>query len=189
MGKLLAGIIAEDTSDVNSVKVLIKAITNKNIGSKQFVGKGSGKILRKCKAWSEQLALKGCSVLILIQDSDTSNTKKIEDLHDTLKNALATCSIKKHIISIPVQELEAWLLSDPSAIAKTFNLKKTPKVLGKIENINSPKEHLGKIVAKEGKTFIHTIHNEKIASNLNLKTVLEKSASFEPFYNFIRDNI
>jgi len=67
------GIIAEDDSDIDSARVLIHRISGNNkIGIRKFIGKGCGKIKRKCHAWANQLNMKGCSTLILIHDLDTN---------------------------------------------------------------------------------------------------------------------
>ena len=52
----LVGIIAEDDSDVESIKILIHRISqNDSIGTKHFVGKGCGKINRKSNSWAINL--------------------------------------------------------------------------------------------------------------------------------------
>jgi hypothetical protein len=187
------GLIAEDESDVASIKILINLISNKKVGCKSFVGRGCGKITRKCNAWAKQLQLKGCSILILVHDADTNNDKKLQELYDLVKGALAPSPINKYMISIPIQELEAWLLSDTYAIKKALNLPKEPSIKkGIIENISSPKEYLGEIIARTSngkKTFINTIHNAKIAQHLDIEKVRQKCPSFEPFYDFVKVNI
>src|ERR1035437_9325618 len=83
------GIIAEDMCDVESVKELIYLIIgNRKKGEKHFVGKGCGKISRKCNAWAKQLNLKGCEVLIIIHDLDKNNKVK---LFLKLNEALSPC--------------------------------------------------------------------------------------------------
>jgi len=177
------GIIAEDESDYISIRVLIQRIVNnENIVMKKFVGKGCGKIKRKCNAWANQFKEKGCSVLLLIHDLDSNN---IDDLRAKLNQALSPSPIEKHLICIPIQELEAWFLSDPDAIKKGMNLKKMPNVKGNPEYINSPKEHLERVIdiASSGeKIYIHTKHNEKIAKLISFHKA-KKCKSFTLFYD------
>lgn len=186
----LIGIIAEDESDVNSAKVLIKRIANNDhIGIRKFIGKGCGNIRKKCNAWANQLMLKGCSILILIHDLDT---KDLNNLSGELSSALSPCPINKYMICIPVKEFEAWFLSDPEAIQRAMNLKKTPRIVGIPEQINSPKEYLGSIVFKTSqkeKIYINTRHNEKIARVLSVQKVKARCNSFALFYNFVINNV
>lgn len=184
------GIIAEDDSDFDSARALIRRISsNNNIGFHKFIGKGCGKIKRKCHAWSTELKRKGCATLVLIHDSDGNN---LIDLRQKLESALAPAPIKKHLICIPVQEFEAWLLSDPDAIKIGLNLRKKPVVKGPPERINSPKEHLGLLIhrASNGeKIYLNTEHNVKIAEKLSVDKTRDLCPSFGPFYEFIQKHI
>lgn len=183
------GIIAEDDSDVASAKVLIHRIANnEQIGIKKFVGKGCGRIRRKCNAWANQLKQKGCSALIVIHDRDSNI---LTDLHIKIKAALDPCAIANYLICIPVQEFEAWLLSDPDAIKSGMNLHHKPNIKGLPETINSPKEHLGELIRKASKgekIYMNTKHNEKIAEKLSIKKVAQRCPSFVPFRNFIKEH-
>ena len=180
------GIIAEDESDVASAKALIHRIANnEQIGIKKFVGKGCGRIKRKCNSWANQLKQKGCSTLIVIHDCDSNI---LADLHIKIKGALDPCAIANYLICIPVQEFEAWLLSDPDAIKSGMNLKLKPNIKGFPETINSPKEHLGELIykfSKGEKIYLNTKHNEKIAKELSIEKVTKRCPSFVPFRNFI----
>ena len=185
--KMTVGIIAEDESDVSTAKVLIHRIAKNNkIGVQKFLGKGCGKLKRKCNAWANQLHKKGCSTMIVIHDLDKNNLK---ELYSKIQESIAPCPIKKYLICIPIEELEAWFLSDPIAIQKSLKLKKIPKPKGLPENIKSPKETLGKLVdkASEGeKIYINTKHNEIIAEHLSLDIVKNRCPSFIPFNDFVR---
>jgi Domain of unknown function (DUF4276) len=183
------GIIAEDESDYYSIRILIHRISgNKHISMKKFVGKGCGKIKRKCNAWANQFKQKGCSILIIVHDLDNND---IVSLRDKIIQALAPNPIDKHLICIPIQEFEAWLLSDPDAIKKGMKLNKKPNIKGLPENIQSPKEFLARVIdtaSKGEKIYNNTKHNEKIAIELSLEKA-KKCTSFIPFWNFVRTHI
>ena len=180
------GIIAEDNSDVDSIKILIKRITNKNnFTFKKFAGKGCGNIIKKSNTWSRILKQQGCSYLILIHDRDTNDN---EILHKKINNSLEPCPIKNYIISIPIEELEAWLLSDSEAIKKVFSLNKFPKIDNKPYMIQSPKEYLDKLIystTKGEKIYLNTEHNQKISEVISIEKIKEKNPSFVPLYDFI----
>lgn len=184
------GVIAEDDCDVDSIRALIHRISgNDTIGIRKFVGKGCGKIKRKCNAWATQLKQKGCSNLILIHDLDRND---LDNLKDTLRKALTPCPIVNHLICIPIEEFEAWLLSDPEAIKASMRLQKKPNVKGLPEQINSPKEYLGKLIhmASNGeKIYLNTKHNVKIAEELSLEKTKNRCPSFMPFYDFVKKHI
>jgi hypothetical protein len=184
------GVIAEDDSDVDCVEVLIRRLTNNaHIGIKHYTGKGCGKIRRKCHAWSEQLKQRGCSLLVLIHDRDDNN---IRDLLTALNQALNPCPIATHLICIPVQEFEAWLLGDPDAIKNAMHLDNVPRIRWQPETINAPKEYLGRLidrVSKGEKIYIHTKHNPKITQMLSIDLVRSKCPSFAPFYDFVQLNL
>lgn len=182
------GIIAEDISDVNTVKVLIQRIANKNVSEKHHLGYGSGKILSKCSGWAKSLYQRNCGVLIVIHDSDTNPAQEI---YNNIQKKLATCLFNKYLICIPIQELEAWLLSDPAGIKKAMNLENMPTIKGNPEDINSPKEYLERLVwtvSLRTKIYINTKHNEKIVSQISLDKVYKKCKAFQPFHKFIKDN-
>ncbi len=182
------GIIAEDESDFCSIRILIRRIAkNDNINMKKFLGKGCGKIKRKCNAWAHQLIKRGCSFLIIVHDLDNNN---INTLRQLLVDALSPNPFKKHLICIPIQEFEAWLLSDPDAIRTAMKLNKNPNIKGLPENIESPKEYLGKVIditSKGEKIYNNTKHNEKIAANLNINKA-KKCTSFIPLFQFVNTN-
>ena len=184
------GIIAEDDSDFFSACVLIRRIAKKdNVCFHKFIGRGGGKIKKKCCAWANELHRKGCKTLVLIHDSDDNEPN---GLQQKLKGALGQSPIEKHLICIPIQELEAWLLSDPDAIKKGLNLQKKPVVPGQPEQINSPKEYLGKLIyfaSNKEKIYLNTKHNIKIAEVLSIDRAKRFCPSFRPFYEFIHKHI
>lgn len=185
---LRVGIIAEDNSDVDAAKILIRRIADKNnIGVKRFVGKGCGRIKRKCSSWARTLKSKGCKYLILIHDLDRNDLRA---LTTNLEAAISPSPITPYLICIPVEEMEAWWLADPLAIRKALNLDVTPKVKGQPQNIFSPKEHIGALVKKcsKKKMYLNTKHNEKIAQHLNLNKA-KNCDSFMPLFAFVTEHM
>lgn len=179
------GIIAEDDSDVEATKNIIrKIIVTDNIGFKRAIGKGCGKIKRKCHEWAKTLQGKGCTHLILIHDLDRNNKSELER---SIRSSIDPCPIRNNIICIPIEELEAWFLADPEAIKVALNLRKRPIVKGHPESISSPKEHIDylvKKISKNEKELLNTIHNEKISSHIDVSKLM-KCKSFVPLYEFI----
>jgi len=182
------GIIAEDDSDFESSKVLIKRITSKtNLSFKKAIGNGCGKIRRKALAYTIDLKNRGCDTVILLHDLDRRN---LEQLKKELTAKLSDSPITNKLICIPVEEIEAWFLSDPNAIKTALNLRRKPNIRGNPETINSPKETLGELIfhcSEKNIYYLNTRHNEIIASEVSIDIMKNKCPSFNCFYSFISE--
>jgi hypothetical protein len=179
------GLIAEDESDIETLKELLRRITGKaNIGFKNFVGRGCGKIKRKSDDWAKQLKDRGCQVLILVHDLDRNN---FTELYTSIENNLKPFLIKETFISIPIEEMESWFLSDGKGVKAALNLKKEIKAYHNPETVKSPKEVLGKEIEKasnDTKIYLNTKHNVLIAQHLDIDKVKAKCESFKKLHAF-----
>jgi len=180
------GIIAEDKSDVEASKHLIKRIIKKdNMPFKHFVGDGCGKIRRKALDWSNALHTRGCDLLILIHDLDRNELIKLQN---DLDNTLRTTKIANRIVCIPTEEMEAWFLSDPEGLKDAMSLKKTPKISNNPESIPSPKERLEEIVyinSNKERNYLNTKHNSTLAKSLSIDLMKTKCPSFNKLYQYL----
>jgi hypothetical protein len=183
------GVLAEDSSDVDVVKELIRKFKSPNsFCIRHFAADGCGKLRNKCRAWANQLHLKGCSVLLLIHDLDRRN---LAGLRKDLVSALNPCPIATHTIVIPIEEIEAWLMSDGNALKRAFSLKKAPNLSGNPEYIVSPKEKLESLVWRlsgKSKRYINTVHNAVIAKHVTVSN-LRRCAAFHEFERFVRQEV
>lgn len=183
------GLIAEDDSDVE----VVKAITKKIAGSKQFVikkfvGFGCGKVRSKCLQWAHNLKAQGCTSVILLHDLDD---RHLPDLKRELIDKFSPCPIKNNVIIIPVREIEAWLLSDEQAIKRGMNLKDRVARIPNPEALHDPKGRLEEIVflkSRKTKRYINAIHNSRIASELSVANI-RRCNSFLPLEKFLSENI
>ena len=181
----LIGIIAEDASDINTIDVFIRKITNAKYSIKSFRGDGCGKIVGKCHAWSQNLFEQGCRYLLIFHDLDMNN---LTQLRAKLASALGDSPIERHLIVIPVREIEAWLLADHAAITAAMKLKTAQKSIANPETIQNPKERLARLVyekSQHARRYINTVDNVKIANESKPANLLMRCPSFVPFYNFI----
>ena len=181
------GVIAEDKSDVNVVtEILVKYMTRNSFSVKQFVGNGCGKVKQKCDSWARLLFKSGCEHVFLFHDLDRNNLTR---LRKSLEKKLPAIEFPNALIVIPVEELEAWLLSDTEAIRLAFALTKTPKRITDCETIASPKEHLAKMVwLPERKRYLNTVHNKKISEQVSLKN-LKRCPSFTRLDKYLRERV
>lgn len=180
------GIIAEDNSDFETSKILIKRIIKKdNIAFKKAIGNGCGKIKRKALDYSRDLKNRGCNLLILLHDLDRN---QLVTLKAELDNKLAGSHIANYFVCIPIEEIEAWLLSDPNGIKEALNLRKAPNVKGQPEQIPSPKEKLEELVSicsNREKVYLNTKHNEIIATKISIDAMKQKCNSFLLLHDFL----
>ncbi len=183
---LQLGVIAEDDSDIEVVKILINKYRRpRSIKIVPIAPGGCSRIRAKCHGWAVNLADRGCTRLILLHDSDNNDPPK---LRQELLVAISPLPIKLSVIIIPVREIEAWLLSDSDAVKATFGVKTKMPRIPNPETLKRPKEFLRDLVWKLSPNrtrYINKIHNQKIAANCDISK-LSKSPSYKLFDDFIR---
>lgn len=181
------GIIAEDSSDVSVIYVILgKYLSSNDFSVKKFVGNGCGKLRNKCGAWANMLVKSGCEHILIFHDRDRNEEKAIREV---LESKVCKEEFPNSIIVIPVEELEAWLLADSNAIKVAFNLKNAPNQISDCEAVESPKEFLRDMVWKIGKKrYLNTTHNKKIAEQSNISSFL-RCKSYKSFDKYVREYI
>ena len=177
------GIIAEDDSDVAVLREITLALLKpRRIGFKQFVGNGSGKLRRKCRAWAVNLVKQGCPWIVVVHDLDLHQEPT---LRADLTTAIAPAGAKASVVLIPKREIEAWLLYDAAAIATAFHEIKFVALPGDPESLLDPKKHMRELIRKKyRKDYLTTIHNPMIARHIDL-SLLNTSKSFAPHPKFV----
>jgi hypothetical protein len=178
------GIIAEDDSDVAVLRQVIRKYLPENqFQTKKFVGRGCAKVRKKCLTWANLLLMKGCHILIVMHDLDNRDES---ELRICLESKISSSRFGDSVVVIPIRAVEAWLLTDAAALARVFGLQREPKLRRQTELIERPKAYLGDKIWQAGKKrYIHTIHNEKIASEADLSS-LKRCSSFLVLDRFIR---
>ena len=177
------GLIAEGESDIAVIKeIFIKIFKKNGFSIMARPGKGSGNIINKCRSWTNDLLKNGCDYVFIFHDLDNNDCR---ELRKKLQDRISKKEYPNAFIIIPVQEIEAWLLSDPAAIKQVFNLQSLPNIKSDVESIDSPKEHLGKLIRKhkEGR-YLNRTHNAKIAKAASINS-FKKCKSFMKFLDCI----
>lgn len=181
------GIIAEDVSDVDVVtNILGKYVDRSKFSIRKFVGNGCGKLRNKCDSWAATLFESGCHHVLIFHDLDRHDEVSLRTL---LEEKVSPERFPKSLIVIPIEEMEAWLLSDEMAIRDVFKLQKSPPRIDNCEAINSPKEHLSKMIWSIGKKrYINTTHNKKISEKISIEN-LRRCPSFASFDAYVKSSI
>jgi len=178
------GIIAEDSSDIDTLNVLLRRIVPTNFKLKRYDAKGCSKLTRKCCAVSKGWVRDNTTHIIICRDCDKNDCAA---LYRDLRSEVS--SIDKHeeliCIVIPIEEIEAWLMADHKAFNKRF-LKMNLKAINNPENVSNPKEFLSR--QSRGKNskprYVNSIHNKELAGMVDIEAVINKCPSFHPFYSF-----
>ena len=183
------GLIVEDNSDFDSFKILIQRITNKdNIKFRKAISNGCGKLRRKAYSYAVNLHQRGCNMIIIVHDLDRNDYKLLKtELEEKISNSPANYNF----ICIPIEEVEAWFLSDLESIKKTFDLERIPKIKGLPETIQSPKEeieHLVKVNSRHTKLYLNTKHNSILSQNVSLDLLYTKCKSFQELNDYLLEH-
>lgn len=168
-------------------EVLAKLATRK-YSIKCFVGRGSGRIAGKCSAWARVLHEQGCSRLIIVHDLDSGH---LPTLRERLITSLGECPMSRHVLVIPIREIEAWLLADEAAVGKVAKPRRPARAIPNPERLMRPKEFLRDWLSRlsdQRIVYINTIHNRRIANYASLNR-LHRCASFRPLENFAANNL
>lgn len=177
------GVIAEELNDVEVLyELTCKLVPENSFSFSKFVGHGSGTLRRKCRAWARNLVERGCTHLVVLHDLDRCDEAS---LRDELLATIADLPFRGSVILIPVEEIEAWLLSDAEALQSTFHMRRRPRIPASPERVPSPKEYIRVLVWKScRKRYVHTIHNRRVARELRVERLVV-CPSFNPYPPFV----
>lgn len=182
------GVIGEDQSDVETLKILIKRLAKNEklpVYTKGYAG--CGEMLRKGAAQFKLFSSKGAVRFVVCYDADRQKPgdRELEARQKVWDKALAAGVNGECCIVVPVQELEAWILADLSSVSNVIS-SWTPKDEKSPELINDPKEYLERSSrAHQKPKYIHAVHNPKIAHHLDLEKVAKRCSSFVPLMRFV----
>jgi hypothetical protein len=187
-------VIAEDSSDLNCLKVLIRRLANDN--KVRITGKGyssCGDMLNKGAAQLKLQDELGCHKFIICHDRDKESTQKRYEkvVSSIIKPAKINKPENSICIVIPTEEIEAWILADIHAVSLVFSSWIPKNNYLNPEEIINPKEVLRKLSGenKPRPLYSHNMHNEKVMQYIDLEIVKKKCRSFVELANFIERGI
>jgi hypothetical protein len=181
------GILGEDDSDVETLKVLVKRLAgNESLTVKRKGYGGCAEMLRKGARQLQLFKDLGLTRFIVCHDADGPDPAPKRDL--VMQRVVKPSGLKEGCcIIVPVQELEAWILADIECAVKIFPGWR-PASIRNPEAIHQPKQYVEKLSrdSRHRPRYSHAIHNERMASYLDLKKVAAKCPAFRELVDFVR---
>jgi len=188
------GIIAEDNSDIECLKILIKRLAkNDSLKIKHKGYKGCANMLRD--GWKELKAYSELSYIthfVVCYDKDDSKgqTRYEEVINKIIKPSGIKKDKNKICILIPTKEIEAWILADIKAVTHIISSWQPSENFSSPEIVEKPKEKLIKLsqIKNSKPLYDYATHNKKIMEHLDLETLKKKCPSFAELYNFVKND-
>ena len=182
-------IIAEDKSDVETLKNLIRLIAGDQ--SIPVKGKGYGGCAEMLRKGANQLRTFNETGdfyrFVVCYDSDRQSPE--ERRKELVEKIILPSSVTAPICAlIPIQEIEAWILADINAVTKVITGWVPDKNINNPEGINDPKEYLERMSRNNQRPrYVHAVHNPTIAKHLDVKKIYTKCSSFRPLFHLVTD--
>lgn len=180
-------VLAEDTSDVETLTTLIKRIANNNAISVK--GKGysgcSGMLLKGARDLRMFHDMGRTQRYVVCYDSDGCDP--VVRRQELIDRVIGPSGVMAPICAlVPTQEMESWILADVNAVQNVITGWVPDKDILHPESIDSPKEYLEKMSRlRQRPRYSHATHNSKIAKYLDIAKLLKKCPSFAPLYELV----
>ncbi len=183
----MIAILAEDTSDCDAIAaIVIRLLGQRNQRLRKKGYGGCPHLRRKGARDIAMLARDGCDRFVIAHDADDRTIAETRLLVE--QTIVAPASIDFiYCLSIPVQELEAWLIADPAAVntvIPTMRFRGHPNP----EELRNPKEWLVRESRRSNGRPLYSpaTFNAAVAAVLNLELVAERCGSFRAFRDCVR---
>lgn len=193
--RLRVGILAEDQTDCETLKVLVRRILAGVGQQASFAHRakdGCAHLRRKARVWMAELADDGCSLLLLVHDLDRNPQNGClhveSELHDRLAEVAVPSGVRRHIC-IPVEELEAWFWSCPQPLERIAPGQGRSQLHPSPERLAKPKERLMHLSRQHhgGKARYTTGQNPELAALLDLDLCARRCPSFQKLQAFVTE--
>lgn len=182
------GVIGEDRSDVETLKILIRSIAGDNSLSVRTKGYSTcSEMLTKGYKQLQLFEKLKCTRFIACYDSDRDDPaarreELIAKVFDKAGVSGECCAL------VPIQELESWILADIKAVTNIIKGWRPEKEVKQPELIKDPKEYLEKLSRENQRPkYSHATHNPAIAPFLDVKLIAERCPSFLPLERIVKE--
>jgi hypothetical protein len=179
-------ILGEDTSDADTLEVIVKRLAGQTTDVKSRGFDGCGEMLSKGAKQIGLFASLGYKRFIVSYDADTDDPNRRRQT--VMEKIVWPAGVAKDCcVIIPVQEIEAWILADIEAVTNVIPSWRPSPFKENPEAVNRPKEHLEWLSRSSNKKprYSHANHNPRVAEHLDLKIVRERCSSFRPLFEWI----
>lgn len=183
-------VLGEDISDVETLRELIWKLAGSERLKVMMKGyHGCGQLLRKGARDVDEFWRQGCERFVIAYDADRDDpvARRAEAylrVVEPSRAASSTCCVV-----VPVQEIEAWLLADVSAVTKKWPNWR-PEPIANPERVRDPKETLIKLSrdSQQRPRYSNAVDNPRLARLIDLEIVEKKCPSFRVLAEFVRAN-
>lgn len=182
------GVIGEDRSDVETLKVIIRKLAkNENVQIKSKGYGSCGEMLRKGATQLKAFEKLNCTRFIACYDSDRATAK--DRKKELIEKVFTPAALSGECCAlVPIQELESWILADLKAVTNVIKSWRPENEEKNPEKINDPKEYLEKLSRKNHRPlYSHATHNPIVAKYLDLDKVHERCISFHPLAAIVQN--
>jgi Domain of unknown function (DUF4276) len=188
MNKLRIAVIAEDDTDCDAIKNIIRRVLDENVSTKKWASNGCSTLRRKLSAKLSSLSDDGCNAFIVIHDLDRNPENGMlndeAQLRRVLEKSASDINRSARHICIPIEELEAWFWADPKVIE--YIGKGKGKASANPRSVVQPKEALIKLSRDEKRRPRYSTNmNAEIAGRLDLDLCAQRCESFRDLRTFL----
>ncbi len=188
MSKLRIALIAEDETDCDAVREIVRRVLGREVTTKQWAARGCSILERKLTAKLKLFAHDGVNAFIVVRDLDRNSQNNVLNdeiiTRQKLEKIASIVNPSQTLICIPVEELEAWFWSDPEVIRYVGKGKgqasKSPHAVAQ------PKEALIRLSQGENRRPRYSTNmNAELAARLNLELCADRCPSFKELLDFL----
>lgn len=180
-------VLAEDESDKQTIHAILRTLTGDPRLPRLGQGFGGCGDLLNRGARVIRGHLRDSEKFIICVDADGEPPERVRE--KVRQRVLIPSGISACGLVVPVQEIEAWILSDiDRALAKwKAHPSWTPAEVRNPEAIAKPKEALIQMSRsrRSKPDYVPALHNEHIAAHLDLVRVETKCPSFAPLRQYV----
>lgn len=144
-------------------------------------GKGTALEKKLHLAITRDSYLKLDGIILIVDRDNPSYSSRLTGMEKVVDKNIGKRLGSKTVVAMAIEELEAWLLSDPVA---QNNILGSAQEIGKPEELANPKEVLNPLISESNKSIAQAY--DEIADQLDFELVAKKCPSFKDFVDKVK---